>query len=476
MDGKDWFKISNEQGYYRMIPVYHPFLIRRGSKVMQRINRKLLRRSILRSDFSIPLAPEYLILTLSDKCNLHCPHCSTHGYGKGKGTFKDMNFQSCLPRIRGVLPYVSDYSITISGEPLLVKNFEEIVLRMSKFGAKLNLVTNGTLITKDNVDIISNYSSFITLSVDGARPETVEKLRKGANFSQLLINIKFLVNHIKKMEKSKQPIIGINFTVMGSNISEMPNVVEMAHFLEIKHVQFIPIQIYEGQDLIQGEAVEYHYDKFMNNLKKSKEIAEKLGIHISFPLNFDNIRPKNEFDPAIKEKMIIPEDELSSRSDPSEPFYEKIDKIFDDFQKKNDTMNIELAKKEKCTIREYLRFYKMYFFEIVTYLKYGDLFSKENGDARGNFNAIQNENKKITYCDALYKRVYISSEGDVAPCCIPGRPTLGNIFRQDLFEIYNGDEYRRFRERFDSLSPPACCKGCLFRQEITKDILINAMK
>jgi radical SAM protein with 4Fe4S-binding SPASM domain len=58
---------------------------------------------------------------------------------------------------------------------------------------------------------------------------------------------------------------------------------------------------------------------------------------------------------------------------------------------------------------------------------------------------------------------YVTSEGDVTPCCnyFDSREmNLGNVFREDGAEVWNSDAYRAFRRRLLSGDLPERCRRC----------------
>jgi radical SAM protein with 4Fe4S-binding SPASM domain len=281
-----------------------------------------------------------------------------------------LDFEIIYPRIRDVLPSIKEYSLTMIGEPLLIKNFNDIVFKMSEFGARLNLVTNGTLISQSNIDTIVRYSSNIGLSIDGATKVTFERLRYGANFDRWIQNVKNLVSAIESAER--KPTVAFCSTIMGSNLNEMPDIVQLAGDLGVRYVQFFPVGLNEKQTHLVGEPIGYHHNLLIQKLGESQNIAARLGIQLIHP-DFERAKPKGS-----------------------------------------------------------------------------------------------NESERLTeaksfYCSLLYERAYISSEGEVNPCCIPGPPPMGNIFYHNLIEIWDGDNYRQFRQQFQSQSPPEWCKNCLLR-------------
>jgi radical SAM protein with 4Fe4S-binding SPASM domain len=433
-------------------------------------NKKLLLKSAIHPDLIISTSPRYIILSLSSKCNLRCPHCAIHGITENKSINKDMEFIKIYPLIEKNLPFIEEYSLTVTGEPLLIKNFEDIVIKLSKFGGKLNLMSNGTLINEKNIDIIIKYSSNIGISIDGATPETLEILRKGANYSLLIKNIKYLVDSINKIENRRRPNVSILFTVMGSNINEMPEIIKLAYKLGIKFVLFHRVQLTNGQESIEGEAIEYHYENFIKKLEESKEISKKLRINLILP-NFDNIIPKKQVDPKIWEKMIIPKNLQIIKN----TIMESNDKI-NEFSHNNENANPKIPdpQKLKFSIFERAKLIKLYLIEtareyiayVIKYKDYENIKTKFINGSKGG-------SDKYYFCESLYNRVYISNDGDVAPCCIFGRPVLGNIFNNELYDIWNGEKYRKFKQQFHSQSPPDCCKNCVFRQQLEYSSLIS---
>ena len=34
--------------------------------------------------------------------------------------------------------------------------------------------------------------------------------------------------------------------------------------------------------------------------------------------------------------------------------------------------------------------------------------------------------EEVPFCENLFERTFLNKAGDVTPCCVPGRPVLGN--------------------------------------------------
>jgi MoaA/NifB/PqqE/SkfB family radical SAM enzyme len=70
-------------------------------------------------------------------------------------------------------------------------------------------------------------------------------------------------------------------------------------------------------------------------------------------------------------------------------------------------------------------------------------------------------------CQRPWTLSYVTANGNVLPCCISPWVArdyqalmLGNALAEPFADIWNGDRYRRFRNDFESESPPDPCRGC----------------
>jgi len=76
---------------------------------------------------------------------------------------------------------------------------------------------------------------------------------------------------------------------------------------------------------------------------------------------------------------------------------------------------------------------------------------------------LRPKNLPQNVCPWIYYSLAIHVNGDVVPCCRDpkGEEVMGNILRQDLSAIWNGEKYRRFRERiFTRQAEVSICRLC----------------
>lgn len=66
-------------------------------------------------------------------------------------------------------------------------------------------------------------------------------------------------------------------------------------------------------------------------------------------------------------------------------------------------------------------------------------------------------------CDWPHHGAYLSYRGEAMPCCMlstPDRVNLGNMAKDGVAAVWQGEAYRDFRAALASDDPPEVCKGC----------------
>ncbi|MDA2915344.1 radical SAM protein [Nitrospinae bacterium AH_259_B05_G02_I21] len=67
-------------------------------------------------------------------------------------------------------------------------------------------------------------------------------------------------------------------------------------------------------------------------------------------------------------------------------------------------------------------------------------------------------------CQWPWRAAYVSVDGFVTPCCMHGTDpqviNFGNLSQESFREIWNNQDYRRFRREMKSDEPPEICRNC----------------
>lgn len=234
--------------------------------------------------------PMALQIEPTTKCNLKCRFCISSIWDR-KGI--DMELKT-FKEIIDQFPYLSTLLLQGVGEPLLNKDFFEMVEYCKKKHILVRTTTNGTLLNERMCEkIVKSGLDVLIISVEGTEQKFYDEYKSGLNFNKLIESIRFL-NSIKINGK---PELKFNFAASSANIRELPKIIELAKKLGIKYVEGDDLIYWGNEDLKQNLENE-RLDKLekkevVDILKESKKNCENNGIRFSWKgagsaQNFDN--------------------------------------------------------------------------------------------------------------------------------------------------------------------------------------------
>lgn len=183
--------------------------------------------------------PEEISFAHDYTCNLHCGSCRENVVAIAGPELKYLEEINAY-LIQHVLPHISRIKLAGLGEVFASRIYQRILFdtNTAQSVKNVNILTNGTLFSPDQWDKVESlYEGKIKVlvSVDGTTKETVEKLRRGANFNLLMRNLDYLG---KKRKEGKLHFLAFNFVVQRDNFREMPGFVRMAFEHNADKVKF----------------------------------------------------------------------------------------------------------------------------------------------------------------------------------------------------------------------------------------------
>jgi len=189
---------------------------------------------------SWPLVPpEHVYFSLTNRCNLRCSMCEISKHPSLPET------ELSTAKIKEIIRQIKDLSIGhiifSGGEPLLRDDLVELVeFAVGNDIGMVDIITNGVLL-KENIikNLIRSGLNHITISLDGIG-QVNNKIRGADIFDIVESNIDKL-NYHKTQQNLSLPTLGINFTIMDSNISDILPMVEFAKSKKCNIVVFQPI-------------------------------------------------------------------------------------------------------------------------------------------------------------------------------------------------------------------------------------------
>ncbi|MFH1850415.1 MAG: radical SAM protein [archaeon] len=222
---------------------------------------------------------------LHTRCNLKCRACTRQGAGPDlnmRSMKREMPLGKWLDIVEesyraGVLIW----NIEGACEPMMVPELCMPVMKSVKENDRMYgvMTTNGTLWTERLIkDTISIGWDRLHFSIDGAKAETHDMLRgvKGA-FDKTLDTIQ----QFNRLRKGGRPEIYINFVTNRLNYRELPEMIELAHGLNVKYVFTEPlIEYHSGGSGLKLTGPER--GELPGYVEKARVLADRYGIETNF--------------------------------------------------------------------------------------------------------------------------------------------------------------------------------------------------
>lgn len=219
--------------------------------------------------------PDTLMLAYDYTCNLSCPSCR-HEVSVMRGDEKNMAGAFTKRLERDVFSHIRRIKIAGNGEAFFSPLYRYLLFDApSLHGKDIGILSNGSLFDEDNFRRVAARFSEISvmISMDGARKETAEKLRRGVNFDTWQQNMRYL-GRMRKEGRIK--FLGFNFVVQEDNYLEMKEYVKMCLGFHADKIKFSPINNVRGYDTRKFYGMSlFYYDGTMKN-KLAKAIDDDI--------------------------------------------------------------------------------------------------------------------------------------------------------------------------------------------------------
>ncbi|HEY0323203.1 MAG TPA: radical SAM protein [Pyrinomonadaceae bacterium] len=194
------------------------------------IDDPLLRRYIDERAVVLEEVPQMVQLNHDPSCNLACPSCRTE-IVIAKAEEQDAYAESARRVILPLLRKVNGQSyISGGGEAFASKHYRSILAALNRIeypNLYLYLITNGQLMTAERWHQFPDLPEMIdilSVSIDAARAETYERLRRPGKWPILMKNLELMAlmrrsGSIRRFQ--------VNFVVQEENYREIPEFIEL---------------------------------------------------------------------------------------------------------------------------------------------------------------------------------------------------------------------------------------------------------
>ena len=181
--------------------------------------------------------PITLEIDLTNNCNHRCSFCYyAEHIGVNKDSLDTMVIKKTLQNARDL--GTKGISFTGGGEPMIHKDYEEIVKYTKSLGLDVGTITNGSAITDRNINTIMENLQYIRISMAGGDRESYSNVQGVDQFELVMKNIRLLSKSKKQLKSNIK--IGIRTLVTPQNIKTLENFANLIKDLEIDHYQIAP--------------------------------------------------------------------------------------------------------------------------------------------------------------------------------------------------------------------------------------------
>ena len=153
------------------------------------------------------------------RCNFSCGFCAGRHLPQ-----LDMSWET-FERIVGSFPHLKHVELQGEGEPLLNPRFFHMVrlLPQKHPGIRVSTITNGSLLTEENVDQILEVGlNKLTVSMESINPDEFQAIR-GGSFEKVAKGIRLLLQKRRQIGQ-RLPTVGLAATLLRRTIDAFPQI------------------------------------------------------------------------------------------------------------------------------------------------------------------------------------------------------------------------------------------------------------
>lgn len=222
-----------------------------------------------------PQPPYKIHLNLTDNCNLKCRFCPK-SYDPST-TRKDMPDQKILNLIDEAAELgVSEWIISGGGEPTTRKVLYKAMEKIKEKGMRGQLITNGTLLTQEDIQSIVRMKwDKILFSIDAPDPKTHDSLRGTQSAFERATRAISMMQDEKASIGSELPEMLITMVLCKDNYTKLDEMIELTSKTGCTHILVNPVM--GSHETIDRMRLPETKEVFLA-LKNAEKRASELGV------------------------------------------------------------------------------------------------------------------------------------------------------------------------------------------------------
>lgn len=285
-----------------------------GSPAFKQANERLAQEDESACAGYARAMPTWINLTSTTACNLKCFMCNQFLDPNSPKVMMDEEVYQKV--VRELYPYAKTMQLSAFGEPLVTPKMDQKLDDLERYGLKLEMVSNGTLMMKESRfrEQLLKCLELVTFSMDGATRATYNSVRTGAEYNEVVDNITKFADLRLALPAERRPKMNFNYILMRRTVAEAPKFVEMVHRWGGDEIVFNHLVTFHPS--LKGESLNYCRAYANEWQDRTREVAAALGVKISIPPNFTSTEPPKEPPP---QPVAVVEEEPKPQQEPPKP-------------------------------------------------------------------------------------------------------------------------------------------------------------
>lgn len=206
-------------------------------------------------------------LALTESCNLQCLHCFLPDQSRARAG--ELDLEQMLAAIDAFARLGEHPNYTLTGGEVMLRprKLWGIIeyLRENDLADNILVLTNGTLVTQEDVEAFARHGVAVQVSLDGSKAAVHDQIRNAPAFERTTRAIRMLVE--------RGVYASICITVMQPNLHDLENIVRLALDMNVPKIQFQPLCL-SGSARAHAAQLELTPEKAFDIMSSVKKLAE----------------------------------------------------------------------------------------------------------------------------------------------------------------------------------------------------------
>ncbi len=269
----------------------------------QHANAVLNLREMLAGRAELASTPTSLGIDLHGVCNVKppCVYCDWDFSKEQEGDAVDVPFtRETLDEWGEFFENAGGLVNCSIGEPFMMKDLDRVLDAFGERGKRLEMATNGQILTERNVEKLLGRRIHLYVSLDAATADTYARLRND-KFDRILANLRRLI--AAKGGRDGLPKVHLVFMPMRANLHELEAFVRLAAELGVDRMVLRPLNYNEatGLDWVRNG---YHFryaeellpwDELVRASGRAAELCRRHGVELSDQMDFGGLAMETGF-------------------------------------------------------------------------------------------------------------------------------------------------------------------------------------